>query len=1247
MMGKWAMASTLAIAAGLVLTAHAGLAEGTAEQAKSATQARPTQAPRLRLPVEEVQTRLLDVRRPQAAGTYEVMVPKGAILAAEFDRQKVRYWIIDPSTGATTTADLVVVAPRGRGRFASKTKGKVIFTLDEPAGVYLTNTQSNTVPNYQVSFTGDAKKDTTAMAGWLMRGSSNERGVFDQLRSANNGAPAAELHRSSFIPFARQMRDGVTAEIKGWEAKMTDLVLKDVVEAQKRTIEGMKFFFPTNGTDAGDLIEGNQFLAKVNAGSVPFLPWVDQIKSIATRFEQRANADAGALSSINPLALFDPRTIERKVRNCSNFTGFINETAARMEAQPENGDTDDDKGDPYINETEGGKDPVSLEQAVIDDVETRAEALSLSFESCLTAFEKLEPAEPDAPANFTDYEALAVEAEALGNDREQAVLDYVDYLDTFAEYWDGRFDEAEERPVAGQTPRYGPERWLSATEQLSKRAESFAGVGQPGVANAIEMGPQRFQRLQSSPNACDNPTWTFDFSIGGLSVVIGTPFDDRVQGNNGAASYEAIFGLWGNDCLNGRGGHEFIAGNWGDDEIHGGDGHEILTGGDGDDQVFAGHGGEVDLTVSGANLRFYLGSLVSGSAGSDQLFGSDPTDMPIVSNPLAEGYSNLFFGDGLSGANPNKAGDDVIDTQGGISFAFGQMGDDTLRAPQGGRIDIMDQATKLPLPTPILFGSIFAGQSGNDTLEGSPYLDALFGGRDNDTMSGGGFIDFMMGQLGNDTMNGNGQIDLMLGGNGDDAMGGDDGEDLLIGWAGNDRIAGGGGLIDGLFGGRGNDDLDGQAGMDLAHGGREEDVVAGGPDLNLLLGAADNDTLIGGGFIDLAFGQAGRDWLRGGAGIDLLVGNGDDDLIDGEDDIDAILGMDGNDILNGNNGIDLLFGFAGRDIAHGGESYDLVLGMTGSDCLYGDGGIDFIMGNEDSDYLNGGGDTDILLGNGANDDLFGGDGFDIVMGGDGDDNLHGDAGTDVLLGMAGADFFEGGNDTDVGYGGPGADRMKGGSGFDIAFGGSDPDAIQEFESFFAGPGPDTIHGSSSMDAFVGMGGGENDTIVANGAPYVGTFGNGGDDAIYSENGTVLMLTLGQGGADKIRLPGSGGSAVSVLLGNGGDDHIQASLGKAFIFGNRQNDTLNAFEDGDGTKDWVYGNRHDDKLWGNSSSDGSKDRLFGGWGTDTETRGAGPTIAGPPPPVLLQRNITLRGDAACAAFEQAPRPTPGAQRSPRA
>ncbi|MCL4202706.1 MAG: DUF11 domain-containing protein [Pirellulaceae bacterium] len=95
-----------------------------------------------------------------------------------------------------------------------------------------------------------------------------------------------------------------------------------------------------------------------------------------------------------------------------------------------------------------------------------------------------------------------------------------------------------------------------------------------------------------------------------LENLIGTPFDDRLYGNNLA---NRIWGGDGNDWIDGRGGNDWLDGERGDDTLVGGAGNDVLIGGEGDDTL---------IGTSGKNL-------LVGGLGSDTLIGGSSEDLLV------------------------------------------------------------------------------------------------------------------------------------------------------------------------------------------------------------------------------------------------------------------------------------------------------------------------------------------------------------------------------------------------------------------------------------------------------------------------------------------------------------------------------------------------------------------------------------------------------------------------------------------
>ncbi|WP_199102593.1 calcium-binding protein [Aquitalea sp. ASV11] len=159
-------------------------------------------------------------------------------------------------------------------------------------------------------------------------------------------------------------------------------------------------------------------------------------------------------------------------------------------------------------------------------------------------------------------------------------------------------------------------------------------------------------------------------------------------------------------------------------------------------------------------------------------------------------------------------------------------------------------------------------------------------------------------------------------------------------------------------------------------------------------------------------------------------------------------------------------------------------------------------------------------------------------------------------------------------------------------------------NFYAGPGNDTMGGSSSDDY---LWGGTGDDIL---------FGYAGDDHIYGEEGDDAI----DGGSGNDIL--DGGIGNDWLYGRNGDDILIGGLGNDFLYGENGNDTLdggmgNDYLVGGVGNDILIGGDGDDVLQGFTTSDDAKqkldpdesdnDILFGGAGNDTLRGGLGNDI----------------------------------------
>ena len=102
-----------------------------------------------------------------------------------------------------------------------------------------------------------------------------------------------------------------------------------------------------------------------------------------------------------------------------------------------------------------------------------------------------------------------------------------------------------------------------------------------------------------------------------------------------------------------------------------------------------------------------------------------------------------------------------------------------------------DQATG-PSPNGALFGGIWRGTGGNDTISPGNQAQIIYGGAGNDSISGdNGGEGGIFGGSGNDTIAGGTAKDLIYGGSGNDLLNGLNGSDILIGGYGADTFTGG------------------------------------------------------------------------------------------------------------------------------------------------------------------------------------------------------------------------------------------------------------------------------------------------------------------------------------------------------------------------------------------------------------------------------------------------------------------------
>jgi Ca2+-binding RTX toxin-like protein len=232
---------------------------------------------------------------------------------------------------------------------------------------------------------------------------------------------------------------------------------------------------------------------------------------------------------------------------------------------------------------------------------------------------------------------------------------------------------------------------------------------------------------------------------GGVELIVGSPFDDEIEGNKAS---NVLIGLEGNDTITGLGGGDGLVGGAGDDMLDGGNGLDfaenyfvdayfrpnnilagpvnvnLLTG------VSTGNGNDTLTGIEGA----------SGSRGNDIMTGDAGNNTFVFLN---EGGDTVDGGDG----------DDLIDGGDGVDSLDGGLGIDilgNLDSMAGMTIDLNTQTDShgdtlagFENVLGTVFDDTITGNDASNTIEGSIGADVLFGLGGDDVILGGffGFAD--------------------------------------------------------------------------------------------------------------------------------------------------------------------------------------------------------------------------------------------------------------------------------------------------------------------------------------------------------------------------------------------------------------------------------------------------------------------------------------------------------------------------
>lgn len=1141
---------------------------------------------------------------PSSPVTVPGVQNAGDILVVEMQPQRLRVWSLNPSQTATN-----LPAPAWINLPANALAN---IDVTQAKGVYFSQTAPQL--NYRVSFAGTLARNRKAMVPYPVANSAggDPVSVFDDPATATPIADAPMIYLQPNDPKLQELEDGKASAILSFHtiAVSTTIAMQQQAAQEYYTFQNKIQNHLRNSQAQAQTVrqDGLAVFAPFAAGAANPQGNITSLTSdLSTKVQTDEQASNQLASSLDPNTtnslIPNPQPI---IDRCQAQANVVKAQAQKIadgaKVRADRAEADTIVGNRIDAAGDGDDEPAPFP---VEDIDP-------DLEACADIPNITEATSPSAPITETDYQTFVDRGEALGNQ-----------LETAAKSFETNYPEdslATNLSLDPATTLSFEQKLLTLALPLDSTGEIRAELDDFGSDTAVPTNPdspQRSAKLSAVKGSkCNlNP---ISITIGGVGLIIGSPGNDSIIGS---ILPDLVLGLGGNDCIESNGGVDVALGMKGNDQIWGGKHHDLLAGGRGDDLIYGGSGKKyiIPIAPSGATITVFLGNLISGGAGNDELYGMDET----FDSSSGEQYTDVIFGDGL--AKPSLMGNDTLDGQAGIDFLFGQRGDDTLSNQTPGQLIITGKS--------IPFGSFHFGGEGKDAISGSPSHDVAFGAQGDDTLLLGQEIDLAFGGLDNDTIDGQAGFDLLFGGRGDDTLiggtggGGQNGDEydyeLVFGGLGKDKILDEGGKLQLFFGGQDDDIVIAKSGTNGIFGGQGRDYLTGGKDTDLVFGNQDADTIYGRDGIDLLFGNADRDMIYGGGGtVDLIAGGTSDDLIRGgnnpkvanstaTDTVDVIFGGPGNDLIFGDERFDIAFGGTDNDCMWGGNGMDLLFGNEGNDCVHGQDGIDLLFGNNGNDWITAGAGIASLIGGGeGNDQIKGGTGGDLILGGSGRDSIDADSGINLVFGGKDDDAIRAAGLT-LSLGGDGHDCFDLSTGTHLAIAGTGDDQLK-------GSNSSVILGNAGQDwignAAIAFGGDGNDQIKD--ATF--SFGRSGDDTIQ-----LPATGLAFGGSDNDTInSGSNG----LIFGNKGDDYIYAIDGGNVVFGGPGSDMITGYASGDDSRDLLFGGAGSDPLYGNkknNNDNSAKDWLFNG----SKTWDGGPSSSFP----------GIRAATACATPDQCPLP----------
>jgi Ca2+-binding RTX toxin-like protein len=239
--------------------------------------------------------------------------------------------------------------------------------------------------------------------------------------------------------------------------------------------------------------------------------------------------------------------------------------------------------------------------------------------------------------------------------------------------------------------------------------------------------------------------------FGAFGLAVPTPaaaFEDTIQGSTGDDA--ALNGAAGNDLLQGGNGNDVLFGDAGSDRLEGGNGDDILDGGAGNDTLVGGRGDDTYIFAAGSGQ-----DVIDNSGGGADTLHFEGISFNQVASGLMKSGNDLVLNvsggsDKVTIRNWFLGGDYVVDT---ITFASGgQLTAAQLFGAFGlSNPDPVGSPAYQNLPDERAFGTVLAGQSGDQSVLGSSDDDMIDGGAGNDILRGNTGSDYLIGGAGSDT----------------------------------------------------------------------------------------------------------------------------------------------------------------------------------------------------------------------------------------------------------------------------------------------------------------------------------------------------------------------------------------------------------------------------------------------------------------------------------------------------------------